>query len=428
MIDRPSPVTRPARSRRRTYLLFWFSYAVFIVYVTTLPFDFVFSTSTALDKLGGVSRHLFTGPDGQRASLSDMVQNVVLFAPFGVLCVAALTTRREARARAVRFWVAVAVATIAGCVLSAAVETLQLFTPERVTSLNDVVTDTTGALLGALVAVVAIRLRHRLGAQASYGATMHELYPVLVWGALAMLAAWHPFDTTLDIGGIGSKVRSFIRDPWQAGVLADEGVDVVRYALFSASCVVCFERLGIARPRVRAAFAGIALAAVLELSQFFVQSRMPGMKDMTVGAIGSCGAALLAVPRLWSKRRAASAIGIASLLATALMMLSPFVIRSDRQPFTIVPLRSYAAGPPERTISHAAELSLAFFPLGFSLALLLPRRLRLMRVALIAFALGVLLEFLQGWIAGRYPDVTDAAVLALGALAGTWAASNIAAD
>jgi VanZ family protein len=408
--------------------LFWLSYAIFIVYVTTLPFDFVFSTSAALEKLQGVSHHLFTGPDGHRASLSDMVQNVILFAPFGVLCVAALTTRRESRDRAGRLVMAVAVAAITGCALSATVETLQLFTPERVTSLNDVVTDTIGAFLGGLVAVAGVRVRRRLDAQATYAATLHELYPLLVWGAVAVLAAWHPFDTTLDIGGIASKVRSLIRDPWQAGVVADEGVDAVRYALFTASCVICFERLGIARPRVRAALAGVALPALLEFSQFFVQSRMPGLKDVTVGAVASCLTAWLAGPRWWTRRRAGNVAAVASLAASAVMMLSPFVIRSDRHPFTIVPLRSYAAGPPERTISHAAELSLAFFPLGFALALLLPRRGRLIRVAVIAFALGLLLEFFQGWIAGRYPDVTDAAVLALGALAGTWAAGNIAGD
>jgi len=74
------------------------------------------------------------------------------------------------------------------------------------------------------------------------------------------------------------------------------------------------------------------------------------------------------------------------------------------------------------------ELSLAFFPIGFALAFALPRRGRWPLAAVIAVALGGVLEYLQGWIVGRYPDVTDVGVLALGAMAGVWAASHAPAD
>jgi VanZ family protein len=34
----------------------------------------------------------------------------------------------------------------------------------------------------------------------------------------------------------------------------------------------------------------------------------------------------------------------------------------------------------------------------------------------------MLLEYFQGWIVGRFPDVTDVAMMLLGALTGAWAA------
>jgi VanZ family protein len=403
----------PSHPDRRA-LWFWLSYALFILYVTSLPFDFVFSTSRALERLRAVPLHLFMSPDGGRASFSDMVQNVVLFAPFGALTVATLSRRRLA--------VAVCGGAVAGFALSVTVETLQLFTVDRVTSLNDVATDTTGAVLGALVAASAIVVARRIGTEAAQSRVAHELYPVLAWSAVLVLATWHPFDTTIDVSGIAGKVRSVMRDPWQAGAIGDEGVDAIRYALFSAALVVCLTRLGWRRPRLLGALAGSFMAFAMEFSQFFVSSRMPGMKDVTVGVVGSCLAAWLSVPHLWSRRLAAGVVVVASVLATALVTLNPFEVQATHRPFQLFPFRAYQAVSPEAAISHAVELSLAFFPIGFAMGLVLSPRQRWLRVMMMALALGGVLEYLQGWIVGRYPDVTDVATLALGALGGAWAA------
>src|SRR6187549_1476718 len=69
----------PSQPSRRLFLLLWLSYAFFVVYVTTLPFDFDPSIEHARGRIAGVSRDPFVSADGSRASLSDMLQNVVLF-------------------------------------------------------------------------------------------------------------------------------------------------------------------------------------------------------------------------------------------------------------------------------------------------------------------------------------------------------------
>ena len=81
---------------RRVLLLLWLSYALFIVYVTTLPFDFSPSLEHAAEKLSHVPHHPFMAPGGRRASYSDMVQNVVMFLPFGTLAALALSARAGA--------------------------------------------------------------------------------------------------------------------------------------------------------------------------------------------------------------------------------------------------------------------------------------------------------------------------------------------
>lgn len=89
---------------------------------------------------------------------SDIIMNIVMFMPLGFLF--ALTQRAldgtdtHARARA---WTLVVVL---GALLSAAIETAQLFEAERYTSLFDVVTNALGALVGFMLhALVAQRVR-----------------------------------------------------------------------------------------------------------------------------------------------------------------------------------------------------------------------------------------------------------------------------
>ena len=78
-------------------------------------------------------------------SLSDWAANVLLFIPFGYLLMAALTSDRslEIGLFSLPWWWSPACA-----LLSVSVEFAQLFVPERVSSLNDIVAETTGGILG----------------------------------------------------------------------------------------------------------------------------------------------------------------------------------------------------------------------------------------------------------------------------------------
>ncbi len=94
--------------------------------------------------------------------------NVVMFGPFGVLGVPLLrgaTARR--RGVPIGVWRAVGLVTLAGAALSTAIELTQNLLPGRVPTVQDVVLNTGGALLGALavaavVGAVASRRRARV--------------------------------------------------------------------------------------------------------------------------------------------------------------------------------------------------------------------------------------------------------------------------
>jgi len=91
----------------------------------------------------------------------EALANVVMFAPFGVLGVPLLRgTVARRRGAALGMWRAVGIVTLAGGALSTAIELTQRLLPGRVPTVQDVVLNTAGALLGGLgVALVVAAVR-----------------------------------------------------------------------------------------------------------------------------------------------------------------------------------------------------------------------------------------------------------------------------
>lgn len=94
-------------------------------------------------------------------SWGDLIVNVGAYAGFGYLTVRQFQQR-------LGLWGAVVVASVGGCLLSFGMESIQSYLPRRVPSLLDLITNSLGALLGALLVVLMTtsprlqQLRHRL--------------------------------------------------------------------------------------------------------------------------------------------------------------------------------------------------------------------------------------------------------------------------
>ena len=204
----PRPMTLPRK--------LWLLLTLFIVYGGTIPFRFTANQVLVREKLSRVTLDVRISPDtGRRISRSDFVQNVLLFVPFGVLGV--LADRRTAGSRGARM----AVVTGFALILAATIECLQLFTVDRTASLNDVLANTAGALLGA-VAVTAWRptstrtrngLTDRIDSAASYTCELAAILVLIAW--------WQPFDASIDVRVIAYKIRLLQRDAWQSTGLRD---------------------------------------------------------------------------------------------------------------------------------------------------------------------------------------------------------------
>jgi glycopeptide antibiotics resistance protein len=415
----------PARGARISPWLWLFS-AIFIVYGTTIPFQFAGDAGHAAAKWSHVTFNpLVSAETGRRVSIPDVVQNVLLFVPFGLFGVAALGRRG---------WLGVLTVTALGALLSAAVEILQLFTVDRTTSASDVVTNSAGALAGALIArPVGYVMKRGLTRLKRAGLTeAPAFYPVFVAGLMLCIAAWEPFDVTLEVGVVGSKIKALLRDPWQGGVLTDEGLEFLRYFLFASVTARWLRQLRVDGSAAVALGAGLVAAGGLECSQILIESRLPGLRDLLVHGAGVLSGAALSdvLGRVRSPRLLFGLLAIATTFGAALQMLSPFTIAPTYRSMALVPFLSYYEYTSLQTVSNVTRIMISYFPLGFAAALVAGRSPRMWALAIAAvLAIATPIEVLQGWIGEpngirRYPDITDIGIAVLGCTFGAWAGAS----
>ena len=344
--------------RSQIPLYLWIAATLFITYGTMVPFHLVTSRSAVVDHLARVRLNpLVSSITGRRISIPDAVANVLLFMPFG--CFAALALDRPRRGSA-----KTAVITALALLLSAGMEALQLLTVDRVTSTADLSANALGALIGALVAVpAAVRLYQAAGHLGRHSFDEPALYWAVAAAVLVCLAAWTPFDATLDVGSVWHKVKLLRRDPWQTAAATHARAIFLRDALATVAIAWWLRRRGVRMAEQRALAAAAAGAGlILPASQIFIESRMPGLQEALIGVAGAVGGAI------------------------AVSFIDR--VRSPAWWWTVVALATAASvnmpAPGRLTLVEGFQLLLACIPLGFATALAIESRTRAEYLALTA--------------------------------------------
>jgi VanZ family protein len=410
-------------TRTRLPFALWIVSVVFIIYGTTIPFNFIHDQRLIAVHLARLTWNpLIAADTGRRVSIPDFVGNVLLFCPFGLLGVWALTRPRSPFARAL-------LVVALGFGLSAFAETLQLLTVDRTTSASDVLANTAGAAAGAVAAVLLSTIADRsLRAVWAAGTlTVPSFFPLLVATVVMLAGALEPFDVTLDVGSVVPKLRGFIADPIQLGVPADEGLSCLQHLLFGATLVLWLEEMRIRKAETIAALVAIAVSVAAEAAQLFIGARAPGLWDAGIGAAGALAGIPLGMSFRTSRKSPAWWMGVFGLtmVGVAMQQLSPFTVAPDAGSFQWIPFLNYYAFTTSETVSHSAELLLAYFPLGFALALSTRRRRNRTRIVLgAALLIAVPVEYLQRFIGGRFSDITDVTLSLAGAWLGAWTATQ----
>jgi VanZ family protein len=344
-----------------------------IAYGSLYPWNFEFTSAA-----GNPVRILLHGWPGEwtRYVLRDIILNVVIYMPLGLVAVLAFRTRRSRS-------LAASAAIAFGFLLSVSMELLQVYVPGRDPSLLDVLTNTLGTAAGAGFAICfedGIRqLLERRAGQFRAAATLL----LLVW-AVSELYPLFP-----EIG------RSHLRQELTL-LFHFRGLSVVETWANAAEWFAAGLALDALFARMRTF--GLALAMLCVPAQLIVTGR-----SLTPAEIAG---ALLALV-LWHFVRVESrARCCAWMLGSAILLrqLQPFYFLAVPQPFSWIPFAATLESSREAATAIIARKAFDYGALIFAL-----RRAGepFVRAGLaVAVMLGVT-EAIQTYLPGRSPEITD---------------------
>lgn len=333
-------------------------------------------------------------PPSQR----DSIVNLLLYVPFGLLGALALDARGHLLGRLA--W------PIAGAAaLSFAIEVAQHALPPRDPALADWAFNTLSAAFGALLAL-GWRALPRSRSAAVYGAADGGRAagggPALgVLAALWIAAHLAPFVPRLRPGRVSAAIETSLA----------LGLSPSRTLAWTACYLVLAAGLRTAL-RWRSFWSGLSLAVVasLGLRLLFVGQQLS--PDEVLGALLALPlVASLGIGRLrWDPTPAFRVACLAVLAAGLWPVAGTAAAAVDGTAW--LPFAGLAGGPVDAGSLPAVER--LFLGIGLAWLAWLSRTRRLAPLP-VAFAVAVLVEFLQQWVPGRMPDTTDLAALLIGA-------------
>ena len=385
---------------RRLWIGCWTAIALFIVYGSLVPFHLDLEASSIRARLARVRVDPLISPDtGRRPSIPDVVQNALLFAPFGLFGVWALEPRRSCSGRVARV-------AVFACGLSVVCEALQLLTFDRVTSTTDVVASVAGATVAAVAAARLTAVPATLNRFLRDATRTRWGVAAIVSWALVLLFSWEPFDVTLDVGTIWSRLKALRLDPWQRPPTSHDVASAVPFFLFGFFTVQWLRDRRAPRPVLTGLVTATAAAVALEATQLIVESRMPGLAGAIVAGISAAAGVLTAGTTLVQSLPRAVAITCGAILV--LIAIDGLSVTSS-------------ATLPMNVISRTIECGLLNFAFGFSVpyaSAASPQRQTAI-ATITALAVAAFLVYARLWL-GEPARLTDIAVSGLAAYAGAY--------
>ncbi|MCE9545372.1 MAG: VanZ family protein [Planctomycetia bacterium] len=342
----PARSVFPTRWHYRAAFLFYLSFAI---YGSLVPLKFQrMNLATAWEKFC----HVPYLPLGL-ASRADWVANILLFIPLAYLAMAALTADVRGKSR---YWMAVVLVIFCGASLSVTIELVQLWFPPRTVSVNDIVAETLGTLIGTAVWILlgdAVTQWLRSYSQSQRSEQIHRLLEFYLAGLVVYSLL--PLDLTISPMELWHKYRegrlvlipfSELRWSWAGPVqnfapylLLTDMATFVPVGMYLIDAWTKPRRL---RSVLHATLLGAGFAAAIEVAQLAVFSRTTSTTQIISETLGACvGAALM---RRWylswstsaatvsleaARRRAWFCFAAAGLYSLPLMVPIPNAFGSD---------------------------------------------------------------------------------------------------
>ena len=367
---RESPVYDTSAISTFGIRVLWLLFTLFIFYGALIPFDITLQSEFVMNNVEEISWKPFIDPDGSRASIPDVVQNILFFMPFGFLGLLSFSRYK---------FFALFVVTFFGFVISLNIELLQLTTRDRVTSVTDLICNTLGAAIGAVTALIIYALFYGMMRFTYFQRVFNNkhYYLFVIAFLVIALSSLQPFDFTLDVGIVWSKVAGMIHAPVAlTPQLSDELVVGFRYFLFALITAFWLRSVNTVLWPVAGILLSASIGIFFEFAQLIVISRAPGAQDLIVIMAGSFlgGIFALIVPRRTSLKLWALPAIIITGVAATVQTLAPFNFADVYNEMNLFPFLHYYGDSTFNAMANFLETLLIYFPLGFILQLVFSNR------------------------------------------------------
>jgi VanZ family protein len=422
MTSSPPP---PARSRRHLGLIA-LGFLAIAAYGSFSPFHFKpMPVAEALSRFGDVVAQ----PIGIY-SRTDWLANFLLMVPAGFALLGALTFGRPPEvtlpaACGVLFFC---------CVFSMGLEFGQLFFPPRVSSLNDVVAQTTGSVAGMTAWFLLGPSLTRLGQDMWSGVERQGLAARLMpfYFLFVLIVEVLPFDFTLSPAQLYHKYRDgrihlvpFTGRPETWELLVTKALRMAAL-FFPLGWLAGHLDKPVWRHWYGALAIGVGAAALVEFCQIFAVSRNVDVNDIGAGGLGALAGWFVAVgfahPSVSARR---------SLLAwtAALMVWLGCLVFLNWQPFqftlsikqaltrlagvSLVPFSDYLEGDYLNFLDQVIHKAIYFLPGGFLVSRVSVgdgRHVGSVAAFFFFIFISASLELGQAFLPERYPSVSDVMV------------------
>ena len=407
------------------------AYCLFILYGSFIPFHFNFDPNFVrwrwslflTDSLHERIAH---------ASLSDVVSNILLFIPFGILRM----WLGSARVQGKRPLLPTLVTAAYGLIFGVVIESGQTLSPGRISSLLDALCNGLGAFIGAIWGLVLVRsFRGFFKATLVHVLRNQPTLLLLCYLLLGVLAnSYFPFDVTLDVSAVWQNIKRSQLVPFQKGfhqywfeLLIEKG------AIFAGIGYLVLTNLQRLWRRTGAGLAWLlccALVCAIETGKVFFAGRAFYAENVMIAALGALLGIIL-LPNLvalsWVKRRP-EAVWFALVVGFLIYLeLSPFdwiVITELPERFSRIewlPFKAYYSAEPLGALFDLQKKIYASIPLGFVVMSLpsikvtsSPRR----KAALLCIVIAAAIELAQVLLSSRIPSTTDVIIFSAGAWVG----------
>jgi len=417
-------------SEQKTAQCLLLAYCLFIVYGSFIPFHFNFNPNFvrwrwSIFLTESIHSRIM------RASLSDVISNVLLFVPFGILRVWVETASDQRR----RMVPSTLLTSIYGLLFGVIIESGQTLSPWRSPSQLDVLCNGFGAFFGALGGFALVRA-FRESLRIGLVQVLRDQPSLLVLGYLLLgvfVDSYYPFGVTLDRSTLWNNLQQSEFIPFKMFVhrywleLLIEKVAV--FAAIGYLILINLQR----RWRTGAGLAWLlcsAVACAIEIGKLFFAARAFYSDDVIMASLGGLLGIIL-LPSL-------SALGAVKRHREIIwfMLLLGFLVYFELSPFDWIspseltdrfsriewlPFKAYYSTEPLIALFDLQKKIYSLIPLGFVVMSLgpvqhsdSPRR----KATMLCIAIAAAIELAQIAVRSRTPSSTDVIIFTASAWVG----------